>query len=215
MTSSFQALVGVVLALVPGAAYTFAYERIVGGFGASLADRLIRFIAASAVFQALLSGPEVFLYRDLVVTGRLARGEVNWLLVEALALGYVTLPTAAGTLTGYGRRWGWPVLGSFADTPEPRAWDFLWRQGAPGIVRMKLRSGTWLAGVYGTTPAGRRSYAAGFPQDGDLYLSLQLRVDPLTGEFVRDDDDRPRPVEGESGLLIRWAEVEYLEFQEM
>jgi hypothetical protein len=85
----------------------------------------------------------------------------------------------------------------------------------PGVVRLRLRSGTWLAGVYGTTSDGRQSYAAGYPEDGDLYLSLQLRVDPVTGEFTRDDEDRPVPVAGRSGLLVRWAEIEYLEFQEM
>lgn len=84
-----------------------------------------------------------------------------------------------------------------------------------GIVRLKTKSGAWLAGLYGTTPEGRRSYAAGYPEEGDLYLSLQLQVDVATGAFFRDDEGRPKPVEGRSGLLVRWAEVDYLEFQEI
>jgi hypothetical protein len=215
MVSTFQALAGVVLALLPGAAYTFAYERVAGAFGISTTDRLVRFLAASAVFHAVLAGPELLLYRNFVVTGRLARGEVNWLLAAAVALGYMFLPTAAGTLVALGGKRNWRGVRLFGDTPAPRAWDHLWRLGVPGVVRMKLRSGTWLAGVYGTTAGGRRSYASGYPEDGDLYLSLQLRVDPATGEFARDDDDRPLPVPGRSGLLIRWSEIEYLEFQEM
>jgi hypothetical protein len=215
MISTFQALAGVVLALLPGAAYTFAYERVAGPFGITLSDRLVRFLAASAVFHAVLAGPELLLYRHLVATGRLGRGDVNWLLFAVLALGYVVLPTAAGTLVGMGGRRNWRGLRLLAHTPEPRAWDYLWRLGVPGVVRMRLKSGTWLAGVYGTTATGRRSYAAGYPEPGDLYLSLQLRVDPATGEFARDDDDRPVPVPGGSGLLVRWSEIEYLEFQEM
>jgi hypothetical protein len=214
MVATFQAVAGIVLALLPGAAYTFAYERVAGPFGISLSDRLVRFLAASAVFHAVLAGPELLLYRHFVVTGRLGRGEVNWLLVGVLALGYMAAPTAAGTLVAFGRQRNWPGVRLLGDTPEPRAWDYLWRLRVPGVVRMKLKSGTWLAGVYGTTATGRRSYAAGYPEDGDLYLSLQLRVDPATGEFARDDEDRPLPVPGESGLLIRWSEIEYLEFQE-
>lgn len=43
MISTFQALAVALLALLPGATYTFAYERRVGGFGVSLSDRLVRF----------------------------------------------------------------------------------------------------------------------------------------------------------------------------
>jgi hypothetical protein len=214
MVATFQALAGIVLALLPGAAYTFAYERVAGPFGITLSDRLVRFLAASAVFHAMLAGPELLLYREFVVTGRLGRGDLSWLLVGVLALGYLALPTGVGTLVALGRQRNWPGVRLFGGTPEPRAWDYLWRLGVPGVVRLKLKSGTWLAGVYGTTATGRRSYAAGYPEPGDLYLSLQLRVDPATGEFARDDEDRPLPVPGGSGLLIRWSEIEYLEFQE-
>jgi hypothetical protein len=37
-----------------------------------------------------------------------------------------------------------------------------------------------------------------------------VEVDPDTGEFLFDDDGDPR-LRG-SGILIRWDEVEYLEF---
>jgi hypothetical protein len=215
VNSAFASVATFVVAFLPGAAYTFAYERIAGAFGLSFADRAIRFVTASAVLHALLAAPELLLYRRFVVTGRLLRGDVDPWLLELLALAYVALPTAAGTLVGEARRRNWRWLRPLADTPEPRAWDFLWRRGVPGIVRMKLKSGTWLAGVYATTNGGRQSYAAGYPEEEDLYLSLQLRVDPVTGEFTRDDEDRPVPVAGPSGLLVRWAEIEYLEFQEM
>lgn len=203
------------LALLPGALYVFAYERQAGAFGISRSDRLIRFLAASAVFVALFSGLGVILYRSLIVSGSLARGDVNALAVEGGCVGYLMLPAAAGTLVGHAasRKWGWAVLLG-GESPEPRAWDYLWRRGPRGVVRLKLKSGTWLAGVYDTPTEGARSYASGYPEEQDLYLSLQLQVDPESGEFVRDAADRPQPVEGKSGLLLRWSEIEFLDFQE-
>lgn len=47
--------------LASGAAYTFAYERVAGSFGIGLSDRVVRFVAGSAIFHALLAGPELVL----------------------------------------------------------------------------------------------------------------------------------------------------------
>jgi hypothetical protein len=176
--STFQALAVALLALLPGATYTFAYERRVGGFGVSLSDRLVRFLAASALFAALFSGPGMLLYRRYVASGQLGRGEVNAFWFEVVVLSYVLLPTAAGALVGTGqvRRWRW-VTALIGDAPEPRAWDYLWRPGVQGVVRLKLKSGLWLAGIFGTTTRGQRSYAAGYPETQDLYLS----PDPPSG----------------------------------
>ena len=216
MISTFQALAVTLLALLPGASYTFAYERRVGGFGVSLSDRLVRFLAASALFIALFSGPGLLAYRYYVASGRLGRGQVNALWFELAVLAYVLLPTLVGSLIGTGqlRRWRW-VVALVGDAPEPRAWDYLWRPGVQGIVRLKLKSGSWLAGIFGTTASGQRSYAAGYPEAQDLYLSLQLKVDPTTGAFEQDPQGRPVPVDGQSGLLLRWDEIEYLDFQEI
>ena len=214
--STFQALAVALLALLPGASYTFAYERVVGGFGVSLSDRLVRFLAASALFAALFSGPGMLLYRNFVASGQLGRGDVNAVLFELVVLAYVVVPTAVGSFVGYGQknRWQWITL-LIGDSPEPRAWDYLWRPGVEGVVRVKLKSGSWLGGVFGTTVSGQRSYAAGYPEKEDLYLSLQVKVDAMTGEFEQDLDGGPVPVEGASGLLLRWEEIEYLDFQEI
>jgi Family of unknown function (DUF6338) len=60
---TFQALAVVALAILPGASYIFAFERVAGSFGQNLADRVIRFLAASAALQALFSGPTYYLYQ--------------------------------------------------------------------------------------------------------------------------------------------------------
>jgi Family of unknown function (DUF6338) len=219
MIPTFQALGVALLALLPGASYTFAYERIVGGFGQSFSDRLVRFLAASAVMAAVFSAPGLVLYRSFVANGRLTHDGLTWgnlVEFEVAALVYVLLPTIAGSFVGRSvkknRRWARALVG---DAIEPRAWDYLWRSGPEGVVRLKMKSGVWLAGLYGTTESDRRSYAAGYPEEGDLYLAEQLVVDPDDGAFTRDADDRPVPVPGSPGLLVRWEEIEFLDFQEI
>lgn len=219
MISTFQALAVALLALLPGASYTFAYERIVGGFGPSFSDRLVRFLVVSAVFAAVFSAPGLILYRSFIVNDRLTHGSFTWVdlvVFEILALAYVLLPTAAGGFVGgsvrIGRRWARALVGNAI---ERRAWDFLWRPGAQGVVRLKMKSGVWLAGLYGTTEFGQRSYAAGYPEGGDLYLATQFVVDADSGAFIRDEDERPVPAPGSPGLLVRWEEIEYLDFLEI
>ena len=219
MVTTFQALGVFMLALWPGAAYTFALERQLGAFGVGLSDRLIRFFASSVVFQALFAGPTVSAYRSYVVSGRLQHANVNSWAVEGIALAYVVIPIAAGSIIGAGHKQGWrwaTLIGG--EAPEPRAWDFLWRSRPTAIIRMKLKSGTWLAGLFGNSYNGKLSYASGFrehPEPADLYLSLGVQVDPDSGAFIRDDDGALRWTDGDSGLLIRWDEIEYLEFHDI
>jgi hypothetical protein len=214
--STFQALVVALLFILPGAAYTFALERVGGSFGIKLSDRIFRFLAASAVFQALFAGLEVWAYREWVASGRLAAGDVPWWAVQIVALAYVLVPIAVGSLVGKGQkeRWRW-VVALTGDGPEPRAWDFLWRRHPRGMVRVRLKSGSWLAGVYGVSSTGVQSYASGYGEDGDLFLAESLAVDDETGAFELDDEDRPIRTEDPPGLLIRRSEVEYLEFEEI
>jgi hypothetical protein len=49
-----------------------------------------------------------------------------------------------------------------------------------------------------------------FPQPQELFLVQTVECDPDTGDFVYGSDDQvmPRP----EALLVRWDEVQYLEF---
>jgi len=98
--------------------------------------------------------------------------------------------------------------------PEPRAWDYFWNYGGNVVARAKLKSGTWVGGVYMTPEQGRGSYASGFPEEGDLYLAVVLEIDPVAGAVTKNDSGDPRPVEPRTGLLVRWLEIEYLTVQE-
>ena len=57
---------------------------------------------------------------------------------------------------------------------------------------------------------GSDSYAAGYPDEQDLFLAEAYSVDPESGEFELDANGDVVPTG--SGILVRWAEVEYLDF---
>jgi hypothetical protein len=126
---------------------------------------------------------------------------------------YVSVPILAGSAVGAGTRRGasWTRLITGPE-PAPRAWDHLFGSRPDGWIRLRLKSGTWLGGAYTRETEARKSYAAGYPEEQDLYLVESVEVDPDTGEFQHGKDERPAP--RGSGTLVKWSEVEYLEFIE-
>jgi hypothetical protein len=210
MPSSFQAVAVLLAALVPGALYFWSYERIAGRWGANLTDRLFRFLVASALFHAVLAPATYWFWTEYwskVIAGdRLP----FWLWFVVLA--YVLVPLLGGTIVGFGtrRRARWATFATGPD-PAPRAWDHLFNGKRDGWVRLKLKTGTWVGGAYATSEDKLMSYTAGYPEDQDLFLSATIAVDPDTGEFKRDDAG-VLMVAPRSGLLVRWEEVEFLEF---
>jgi hypothetical protein len=209
MPDSFQALGVLVLALLPGALYVWSLERLVGAWGVRLSDRLFRFVGVSAVLHAMAAPLTYRLWVSYVKTGRFSRGQLP-LAVWGAALAYVALPIAAGSLIGFGRRRGWRWTRFVVGFDPPRAWDYLFGQRPDGWVLLRLKSGAWLGGAYASQGRGWRSYASEYPQRQDLFLVDAAEVDPETGEFSFGQDDQP--VLRGSGILVRWDEVEYLEF---
>jgi hypothetical protein len=207
-----QALGVAVIALLPGAAYTFAFERVAGSYGAGASDRLVRFLTASASLHAIFAGLTYYVYIHAIKTGDLAHGRVSGWVVEAVAIAYIGVPTALGSLIAHGKNEGWrwaqAVVGP---SPEPRAWDHLWSRRPVGYARMRTKTGVYLGGVFGTREDGTRSYAAGYPESGDLYFAQGVAVDAQTGEFLLNNG---RLQLSEGGMLIRWDEIEYLELFE-
>lgn len=78
-------------------------------------------------------------------------------------------------------------------------------------MRLRLKSGAWIGGAYAQPEGGPKSYAAGYPEPQDLFLAETVETDPETGEFMLEADGRTPRLRGGS-ILIRWDEVEYLEF---
>lgn len=209
MPSTFQAVAVLTVALLPGALYLWAFERLAGRWGIGLSDRVLRFVGGSAIFHAALAPGSYWFWSDQ--SPLLRAGEpVSWWLWP-LVIAYVVVPVAGGTWVGWGtrRRAGWARLFTGPD-PAPRAWDYLFQHEADGWVRLRLKSGGWIGGAYATAADGRRSYTAGYPEPQDLYLATAVDVDPETGEFRRESGGDVAVLEG--GILIRWDEVEYLQF---
>lgn len=213
MPETFQSLAVLVLALLPGSLYVWAFERQAGAWGIRLADRLFRFVGFSAVFHALIAPITYWLWVRFVRSGAFGSGEAPlglWLV----PLAYVGAPILLGTTVGIGTRERRPWTRVFTGpNPAPRAWDDLFSARPDGWIRLRLKSGVWLGGAIATMPDGRRSYAAGYPEEQDLYLVEAVEVDPGTGSFVLDKHGNP--VSRGSAILIRWNEVEYLDFIEV
>ncbi len=53
-------------------------------------------------------------------------------------------------------------------------------------------------------------YASGYPEIQELYLARSLEIDPEDGTFKYDENDEP--IRGAGGLLMRWEEIELMEF---
>ena len=90
----------------------------------------------------------------------------------------------------------------------PRAWDHLFQHRRRGWVRCRLKSGTWLGGAFAEVN-GRQSVVARYPEPQDLYLAATIDVDPRTGELR---GDWQAAAHDDIGVLLRWEDIEYLEF---
>ncbi|WP_460060969.1 DUF6338 family protein [Streptomyces sp. YKOK-I1] len=212
---SVQALAVLVAAVLPGALYTWGFEREVGSWGSGMADRVLRFTGSSALFHALAAPVDLWVYRQFGTVWR-APGQPSWWLVWSAALAYVLLPlgtgVAVGVATGRGRRWARFVTGP---APQPRAWDHVFSRPESAWLRIRLKEsdtegeGCWLLGAYAPARDGVGSYAAGYGHGEDLYLADTAEADPETGHFVLGTDGRP--VLRGVGVLIRWDEIRYIE----
>ena len=72
-----------------------------------------------------------------------------------------------------------------------------------------MKSGSWIGGFYAEVE-GIRPYASGYPEIQELYLARSLQIDPEDGSFVLDENDQL--IRGSGSLLMRWEEIEMMEF---
>jgi hypothetical protein len=169
---------------------------------------VLRFVGASAIVHAVLAPASYWLWSSKWPS--IATGASNPLWLWAIASIYVVAPFTAGTLIGWGTRSrvGWTRWITGPD-PAPRAWDYLFQGERDGWVRIKLRTGPWIGGAYATS-GELKSYSAGYPEQQDIFLARGVVLDPDTGEFLFDEDGNV--LLGAGGLLVRWDEIEYLEY---
>lgn len=188
--TSIVALGIVIIAVLPGSMYTWAFERQVSAYGVTLADRVLRFIAISLIFHVILGWGEYWLFRAAFAGEEFGGGQfaAAWLAVTLL----VAVPAIAGTITGglYATRsdreeeWAWLRRGLSPEredrvlqfllgrAPAPRAWDNLFSDRPNLYVRIETTDGTPLGGRFADN-----SYAGGFPHEPDLYLEEEWALD--------------------------------------
>lgn len=222
MPDTLEAVLVVTIAVLPGALHTWASEREAGRWGVGLSDRLLRFIGTSSVYAVALSYPAYLLWvhqfhrRVALPDGNesfvnvITQGTAPWWF-WLLPLAYVGVPILGGTIAGVAVQQRWPRLSRMVAgrAPAPRAWDFLFLPQPVGVIRARLRSdGRWIGGRFGPD-----SYAAGYPeQPRDLFLERSLVV-LADGEFAEGDSPDGYQETG-SGLLVKWDDIEELEFFE-
>lgn len=216
VVDTLQAVAVFVLAVLPGALYTWSYEREDGAWEVALSDRLARFSGVSAMFSVLTAPLIYWMYGQY--TGSWADGDTVQLppWVWFVYAAYVVIPAVLGTIVGRGaknrRKWTRFFTGP---SPAPRGWDALFRSPAlTGWLRLRLKDGTWIVGAWedpldddGARPG---SYAAGFPHTQDLYLVDTCEADASTGEFLTDAQGMP--LRRGIAVLVNWDQVAYAEF---
>lgn len=209
---TFEAIAVAVVAMLPGALYVWGFERQVGNWGIGLSDRLFRFFGTSALFHVLIAPLTYWLWATYVRSGEVGNGRPLPLWLWLIVLGYVAIPFLGGTRVGVGTRNGesWARVFTGPD-PAPRAWDHFFASRPDGWVRLRLKSRVWIGGAYAPSDGGIASYAAGYPESQDLFLAETVEVDPDSGEFIIVNG---QPVFRGTSLLIRWDEVEFLEFSD-
>jgi hypothetical protein len=217
MPSTFQALAVALLALLPGALYELAREQRSGRWGLRGTDQLFRLLAFSVVIQVVIAPLTYWLYAHYVITGHFRQGRLvsGWMWV--LLFAYLVVPFALGRFTALGHRYRslrslskWQrlivwVVNLYTDAaPAPRAWDYLFGdRSRKGWIILHLNDGSRIGGAWNS------SYAAGYPDEQDLYLAKQVEL-TTDGRFQLGGDGLPQSLQ--KSLLIRWNEVRYLDF---
>lgn len=168
-------------------------------------------MGASAVLLCFAAGPLYWVYVNYWDTFTNRQLPPWWFW--GLPIAYIIGPGIIGGLVGYGWKQDWPGVRFFSGRNRaPRAWDRLFQDQPAGTVRCKLKSGTWLAGVYAEENGGI-PYASGYPEPQDLYLPAMIDIDSVTGDAITDEEDIPIVLD--RGVLLRWEEVEFLEFERL
>lgn len=219
LPSTVVGLLLIVVIVLPGCSYIWAYERQVSAYGVTLADRTLRFIAVSLLFHAIFAWPEYVVHR-VAIEGRSEIATAQFALLWGGALCLLGLPATLGTVLGglYAtrtHRTGWERVRrhltaerekhllrfALGRAPAPRAWDNFFSERPNVYIRVRLADGVWIGGRFAD-----QSYAGGFPHDADLYLEEAWAVDQASGAFI-GDRGLGIPVYVPAGQIV-WMEID-------
>lgn len=206
MPTSTEALIIALLFLAPGLLYDSGLTRSAPYRRPDSGERLWRAFANSLIFQ-VATLPLTFLVWRRYGPIDLSHAAVSAVLVLGVVAGaYVAVPYGTGVLRGQ------RIRGRASETPS--GWDHAFRHLAGGgYVRVRLRTGEWIAGLYAHLDGHAPPYASGYPSDPTAYLPALVDVDPVTGVILLDDAGRAHVREW--GVLLRAEDCERIEFQAM
>lgn len=185
-----------ILFLVPGLNATWTIERLSGPSRLKGTERLLRALSLSVLIYMVGS---FWLLR----VGHRLLDETLWVW-EPIIGGFVVLFVApillALVVASLQRNPAAKSLLSLVTTVDPaaRAWDYAFKGGQPLYVRLKLKDGERVAGLFST-----RSFASPYPQPEDLFLEEAWRLSE-DGSFVE-------PISGTAGLLVPREGIELVE----
>lgn len=201
MPADLDAILVVILFVIPG----FISQRVLGGVLArhhaeaqtALLEALVFSCVNFAAFGwLLLAVPELdrqFVddHRAFVIAG--------WVVFLVLAPAWWGLFVAWALDRGWlARAYEFFRLRPIEPTATP--WDYRFRQGRQGLLRVMLVDGTMVAGFL-----GRDSRTAAYPAREDIYLERQYGVDA-------DGQLSAKPLPFSDGVWIRGDQIQIVEF---
>jgi Family of unknown function (DUF6338) len=189
-----------ILFLVPGLNATWVIERLSGPTRLKGTERLLRALS----WSTLIYLPSGFWLLDLR-RRILGEGSVpSWELILGSFLIIFIAPVLLGGIISFLREserakafvWRFTTI-----DPTPTAWDFAFKRGGPYLVRVQLRDGEWVGGLFGP-----ESFASAYPERQELFLEQAWRLDE-EGEFVS-------PIADSDGLLVHAEAIEIVELMQ-
>jgi uncharacterized protein DUF6338 len=186
-----------ILFLVPGLNATWFLERLRGPNRLRGTERLLRALSLSLLIYVSASPWLVGLGQRVLDLRPVSPWE---LILGGFVLVFIAplLLALVAALLGGSSKAKW-LLGLVATIdPIPRAWDFAFKAERPFFVRIKLRDGERVGGVF-----GEDSFAAAYPEPQDVFLEEVWRLS-RDGSFVE-------PLEGTAGLLVPETSIDLVE----
>ena len=208
MTTGYAAALLLLVLLLPGAFAAWGFERHVQRYGRRLKDWMLRLAGYSAVCLAVGAGPLYWLAASYWEDFSNREPLPWWLYIVPLL--YLALPAAAG--------WGLGLLVSRSGSRTsrllgpiraPTAWDSLFNAKEAGFIRCRLKSGTWVGGMYADAQPIKSYVGADGPLQ-DIYIAYATQFDQETGYPCTDDDGF---LWTGGGILLKWSDIDSLEFE--
>lgn len=201
LTQPAGQVVAIILFLIPGLNCTWVIERLAGRTSLTGTERLLRGVSLSVLIYGLASPWLLRLGHRVVGERHVWPWEPILAGVAIVFFAPLVLGVAWAKIRQSDRLRS--VVRRMTDIdPAPTSWDFAFSRGRSYFVRVKLRDGERVGGLFG--PGSNASF---YPEAQDLYLQEAWRLDGEGGFEAA--------VEGTKGLLIRRENTQIVEFLEI